>query len=61
MKPKSFKVGQRIFAGPRVNRPKQHSSDEDEEIKYLTDRWEMQEIGNFPEPEELLQNKNEGE
>ena len=61
MKPKSFKVGQRIFAGPRVNRPKQHSSDEDEEVKYLTDRWEMQEIGNFPEPEELLQNKNEGE
>lgn len=61
MKPKNFKVGQQIFAGPRVNKPKQHSSDEDEEVKYLTDRWEMQEIGNFPEPEELLQNKNEGE
>ena len=59
MKPKSFKVGQQIFAGPRVNKPKKHSSDEDEEVKYLTDRWEMQEIGNFPEPEELLQNKNE--
>lgn len=58
MKPKSFKVGKQIFEGMIVNKPKQHSSDEDEEVKYLTDRWEMQEKRNFPEPEELLQNKN---